>query len=393
MNPADRSIAIAHDQWNTQGGAERVTAEIAREFDAPIYAMYVDESAVPDDLEVIELADRRGRWFMRQHYLLQDAYQMVAWQHVEPLHEYETVIQTKTNPYWYVPRDTQTIVRYCHSTPRNLYDQYHRRGGGPIGDVVKTAQRTLYQHTIPYADQWITNSELVERRLTRYYDVGERDVTTIYPPVDVANGPDRAETEGYLFVVGRLARNKRIPLLVELAERLDRRLVVAGDGDERELVERADRDGHLEYLGFVDENEKKRRLSEAGATLMLAENEDFGIVPIESFAAGTPVIGVDEGFTRHQVRDGKNGYLAAPTVESLEAAIELLEYEGVEWSAERIATFAEQFGPRRFRREIRDVVERAREESTVEPAIDEPIPPIGATEAAIEAATDGGRDA
>jgi glycosyltransferase involved in cell wall biosynthesis len=205
---------------------------------------------------------------------------------------------------WFVPKDQQTVIRYLHSTPRGLYDQYHRHGGGPITDVIKTAQRTLYQQTVPYGDHWLCNSDLVERRLHKYFNVPESESRVVYPGVAVnETGPDIAPTNDYLFVVGRLASNKRIPLVCEVARRTDRRVVVAGDGPERDVVAEADDAGHLDWLGYISEQEKQRRLSEAAATLMLAENEDFGIAPIESMAAGTPVIGVAEGFTQFQIQE------------------------------------------------------------------------------------------
>lgn len=365
-------IAIAHDQITTNGGAERVCYELARTFDAPIYAMRVDDGIAPDDVEVHCIADRIGKWCMRRHHLVEDIYQMMAWQHVPELYEYDTVIQNKTNPYWFVPRDTQTVVRYCHSTPRNLYDQFHRRGEGYLTSLLMTPQRMLYQQVLPYADAWAVNSDVVSNRCRKYF--GLEDVDVIYPPVDVAQySPDDAETTDYLFSVGRLAHHKRLDLIVETAEYLDCRVVIAGRGPERDRLEEK-APSNVEFLGYISEEEKQRRLSGAKATLMLSEQEDFGIVPIESMAAGTPVIGVREGFTRHQILEGKNGLLCPsnPGVTDLYRAIGELYAKGVEWDADEIEAYADQFGVQRFRDEMRDVVERAQETATVETKVSVP---------------------
>lgn len=377
MEEADASsgdIAIAHDKVTTNGGAERVAYEMARALDAPIYAMRVDEGIAPDDVEVHCLADGIGDVAMRQSQLVEDIYQMLAWQNVPELYEYGTIIENKTNPYWYVPRDTQTILRYCHSTPRNLYDQFHRHGRGYIRALLATPQRTLFRQTLPYADLWIANSDLVARRIERYFGLESPHV--IYPPVDVeAFDSIAAEDQDYLFSVGRLDPTKRVDLICETAKRLDCRVVIAGRGPERERLE-ATAPENVDFLGFISEEEKRRRLTEAKATLMLSQNEDFGLVPIESFAAGTPVIGVREGFTRYQVLEGKNGYLCPPDPgpDEVEHVIDLIEDQGVEWSTEQISSYADQFGSARFREEIRRAVTHAEEASQIESSLTLPEP-------------------
>lgn len=374
-------IAIAHDQFRTMGGAERVVVEIAREFDCPIYAMRVDDDVPPDDVNVICLSDRLGQWLMRRHFLIQDAYQMLAWQHIPELYEYGTIIQTKNNPAWFVPHsDSQTVVRYTHSTPRGMYDQFHRRGGNPIDDALTTIERLLYTQTVPYADHWICNSETVKRRVQMYADPAAADMSVVHPPVETdKTGPEQATTQDYYFYVGRLAVNKRIGLLKDVAEAVDVPVVVAGDGPYKtELLD--DTPANLTYIGYISEAEKWDRLSEAKAMLFLAENEDFGITPIESMAAGTPVIGANEGFTKHQILSGKNGYRCHPSVTGVTTGIDALEQAGVEWSDRQIAEFAEQFNTDRFRREIRQEVSAAIQRATVTPDLKHPTQARDSTE-------------
>lgn len=357
------SKAILHDQINTNGGAERVAFAMARAFDCPIYAMWVDESKVPEDIEAIELSGRIGDRIGGLHYHIEDLYQMLQWQHVDCLYQYDTIIQNKTNPYWFVPHaDSQTVIRYLHSTPRNLYDQHKRRGGNVLHDALATVQRLLYEPTTDYADQYICNSEIVQRRLSMYWD---QDAQVVYPPVDTSYAEPRTEPADYLFHVGRLALNKRIPLLKEIAYRTNKEVIVAGDGDcKKTLLD--DKPENLTYLGYVDEQTKWAYLNRAKATLFLAENEDFGIVPVESFAAGTPVIGVEEGYTKYQIKTGKNGYTIFPNATDALHAIDAVYEQGVSWTAEDMAQYAKQFNAERFKSEIQRVVEQAEEDATIE---------------------------
>lgn len=363
----DVDIAILHDQFYTLGGAERVAAEVARTFDAPIYAMRVDDDVPPADLEVHELATGAGKWVMNRHYLLQDAYQMLAWSHVEELYEYDLLIQTKMNPYWFVfNSDSQALLRYTHSTPRALYDQFRRRGGHWFTDGMKVFQRMLYQQVVPYADHWTCNSEVVQRRLQAYFGLDADDIQVVHPPVDVESfSPDLAETEDYLLHVGRLDINKRLDLLLEVADLVDTRVVVAGDGHLRDEVERK-APPNVELLGYISEDEKRRRYAEARATLFLAENEDFGIVPVESLASGTPVIGVDEGFTTYQVRDGETGYTCDRTVGGVLQALDRLDTDGLAWTETELAEWTGyHFGVDEFRRGMRSAVNRTLEKAEV----------------------------
>lgn len=375
----NNNIAIAHDQLRAHGGAEEVAFEMARTFDAPIYAAAVDDSVIPDDVTAIEITDQRlGKWAMDSHYMIQDLYQMIRWQHVEELYDYDVVIENKTNPWWFVPKDEQTIVRYCHSTPRGLFDQFHRQGGGLVPRVVKMGMRDLFSQTIPYADAWATNSELVQRRLDGYIDIPNERVDVIHPPVETASySPDDGEDEDYYFTFSRLRDHKRINDIVAAINQLNRRertyrLVVGGKGPEREALEEQAGD-HIEFVGYMDETEKRRRLAECKAFIFAAKNEDFGLVPIEAMAAGTPVIGVKEGFTKHQIIPEKNGLLWPRAGEHLREAIRRFERGGVEWEAEQIQLFADQFNADRFREELREFVADAVKETRVTTTWDEPL--------------------
>lgn len=362
-------IAIAHDQLYVKGGAEHVAFEMARALDAPIYCAKLNEDIVPDDVEAHCIVDSRvGKWAMDSHYLAQDLYQMQRWQNVQELYEYDTVVINKTNPGWFVPKPRQTTIWYVHSTPRGQYDQFHKHGGTALSRILKTPMRPLYRPNIAYADAFATNSEEVQRRMERYWDIPRGESTVIYPPVPTETfGSSVASSGDYYFTFGRLVDHKRVGDIVKAFTALGPhyQLVVGGDGPQRDALECLAGE-NVRFVGFMDEEEKRRRLSECTAFVFAAEQEDFGMTPIEAMASGTPVIGVDEGFTTHQIQNGRNGYLWPREQARLRETIQHLETVGVEWAPERIEEFADRFNADRFRQEFRELVASTEERAAVD---------------------------
>ncbi|MFC7166110.1 glycosyltransferase [Halospeciosus flavus] len=136
--------------------------------------------------------------------------------------------------------------------------------------------------------------------------------------------------------------------LVDAVSGTDYKLRIAGTGSvEEDLRRRADDD--VEFLGFVSEDRKRDLLARCDALLFNSEHEDFGIVPVEAFASGKPVIGVNEGFTKYQIEEDVNGILFDRGVKNVRDAINKMY--GQMWDAEKIQATAERYGMERFERE------------------------------------------
>ncbi len=371
------SIAIAHKDYDVRGGGERLAEELARTFDAPLAVGRRDADNEPDDLDsrLAEidygpLPERLAKWMIDRGGVTRSmAYQLV-WQQQDALTEYETVVTSGNEPLWYVPEDDQTLVAYTHSTPRWQYDLFHDVDGsgllGTLGVGYNYISRVLYQHNVTRPDLFVANSDLVARRIRQYWNVPEDQIRVVYPPVRTHEyDPDDAYTEHFYFHLGRLAEHKRVDTLIETFNRLDssHKLKIAGKGPDRDRLEKMAGD-NIEFLGYVSESEKQRLMAAAKAHVYPALNEDFGMVPVESMAAGTPVIGVNEGFTQFQILDGKNGY-TFDRDGGLWEAVRRFEREGVLWDADRITEFADRFSVDQFRTGMREAVAEARERSEV----------------------------
>ena len=110
---------------------------------------------------------------------------------------------------------------------------------------------------------------------------------------------------------------------------------------------------------------RKLLIGRAKAFVFCGE-EDFGITPVEAQAAGTPVIAYGRGGVLDTVMNGKTGiYFDEPTADSLCAAIQQFEQDGVAYNAEQIKEHAEQFSIRRFQQQIDDYVKQRAAEHNI----------------------------
>ncbi|WP_137287514.1 glycosyltransferase [Halorussus salinisoli] len=361
----DQSIAIAHGNYLERGGAETLSDELARTFDAPLYYGFGSDEHVSDDVDARSLYEDSPFSAVKQSVFLRDLYYAWNAQRIPELTDYDVVVLSKNELSWYVPEDEQVVVHYTHSTPRVPYDLFQQRANSVFSRLYAFVARTMFLPNTKFPDKFVANSELVARRLRRYWGVPDEKIEVVYPPVNVDQYESR-ETRDYYLTYSRLISEKRIDAIVRAFEGLDAKLVVGGAGDERESLERLAPE-NVEFVGYMSEAEKIRRLGEAKAVVFNAMNEDFGIIPIEAFASGTPVLGVNEGYTKYQILDGENGLVHDPDPASIRDSIEAFEREGVEWGADEIATFAERFGTDRFREEMREVVENAVEAAEIDP--------------------------
>lgn len=375
-----QKIAVAHEHFPQHGGGEHVAEELARTFEAPIYTGFAKEDVPASDVEIHDLfghglKKRLLQGGSKMNILFRDLYYMTHWDHVPELNEYDVIIQSGNNPGWYVPREEQTIVKYVHTPPRNPYDRHPEFADSLKHTIFAHIVRTLYAQTHSYPDVYVANSELVARRCEQYFGIPRDEVEVVYPPTDVGSfGQDwRDEAEDvepgeFYFTFSRLYPGKHIETIVRAFDELgdDYQLVVGGDGPERERLESIAGD-NVRFFGYVSEEQKRALCAAAKAGIFAAQNEDFGMVPIEFFASGTPVIGVEDGYTKYQVAEGKNGYTFERDPTVLAETIRKHDKQGVAWSREEIESFAERFSTERFREEMHRVIGKTREESRIVP--------------------------
>lgn len=367
-------VAVAHWGEHANGGGDRLAWELSRVFtDAPFYVGYRDPDIEPEDIESTQLITGRilKRALERGGITRQFAH-LLGWQLAEPLRDYDVLVTSGNEPLFYVPPDDQVWVAYIHHTNRRQSDQITEVASSrtrPLKLLLYYAMRVAYDHNTHKPDRFVVNSEIVKRRVIRYWGVPEEKVTVVYPPVATDEySPVDEQTGDYYLTLSRLDWHKDVDGIVRAFNESGHRLIVAGDGPDREKIESI-ADENVEFAGFVPEERKRELLAGAKAFVFNGRNEDFGIAPVEALAAGTPLLGVEEGMTQYQVVPGKNGYhhsrSGAPR--SIVDSVATFESQGVSWSSGRIADFADRFSVKAFHEQVCDVIAQTVDETNAEP--------------------------
>jgi glycosyltransferase involved in cell wall biosynthesis len=203
-------------------------------------------------------------------------------------------------------------------------------------------------------DHFVAISHWVAACIRRAY---RRSAEVIFPPVDVDDFRWDQPREEHYIAVTRLARHKRVSLIVDAFSRLGYPIYIVGDGPEHDdLAERAA--PNVRLLRHQPRSRVAELLGRARGFIHAAE-EDFGITMVEAQAAGCPVIAYGRGASRETVVDGKTGFFfPEQNVESVMTAVRAFEEGNVRLDPGELRRNAERFRKERFQRELEAVVER-----------------------------------
>ena len=362
-------VALAHEYFSAHGGAENVVETLHAMWpDAPVYTFFHDRSrygelagwrVVASSLQSFPIGGGR-------HRLLLPLYPSAARRLKVPAEFDVALVSTSAFIKGLGLADNTVEVAYCHSPTRYLWDwteQYLQEEvpaalRGPVRELLVRLRETD-REMATRVDHWIANSAAVASRIRKYYG---RDSEVLHPPVDVASYEARPERGDHWLFVGRLSAYKRGDIAVRAFAKTRRRLIVVGEGRERDALERIATE-NVVFTGRVDETTKKQLLASARGLIFPAE-DDFGIVCVEALAAGAPVVALGKGGAPEIVRDGVDGALVPePDPEQFAAAVERVAART--WDADTLRTSARRFDVSRFRERIRAIVQSALERGRV----------------------------
>ncbi len=340
-------VAVVHEWFVNYAGSERVVEQILKVFpQADLYALV-------DFLPAGErgfIGDRQ----VRTSFIQRLPRARKAFRNYLPLMPL-AVEQFDLSGY-----DLITI-RYAW----DLQHQYLRESGLDSGFKSWIARASLHylriwdSRTANGVDAFLANSGYIARRIRKAYG---RDSRVVYPPVDIDRFALRREKEDFYLAASRMVPYKRLPMIVEaFASLRDRKLVVIGDGPEFERVKTlAKGASNIDVLGYQPTDVLVDHMARARALIFAAE-EDFGIMPVEAQACGTPVIAFGAGGALETVvaspdpakRTGL--FFKQQTVNSISDAIREFEAAGT-FLPEACRANAERFSIESFRRCLANAV-------------------------------------
>ncbi|MBW4547574.1 MAG: glycosyltransferase [Symplocastrum torsivum CPER-KK1] len=356
--------ALVHE-WLTPkatGGSELVVQEILKHVDADLYALIDFESTNPQSY----LFGRSIGTTFLQH--LPNAYNGVqkylpllplAIEQLD-LREYDVILSSShAVAKGILTTPQQPHICYCHTPMRYAWDltfdylRSSRLGRGVQGFLTRYLLHRLRQWDVLSAnrvDYFIANSHHTARRIWRCY---RRQAEVIYPPVNIERFPFQAQKEDFYLTVSRLVSYKKVSLIVEAFNQLERPLVVIGDGPELETIRNLARP-NVKVLGFQPDSVVEQYLAKAKA-FVYAAIEDFGIALVEAQACGTPVIAYGAGGALETVRDIRQHsdratglfFLTQSAAALIEAVKTFEESKGV-FSPEMSRLNAAEFAPNVF---------------------------------------------
>ena len=363
-------IALVYDKINTWGGAERVLLAIHQIFpEAPLYtSVFAEEKAkwakifpqvIPSFLQKFPWAKTKNHWYA---LLMPLAFEQFNFD------DYDIVISVTSGEAKGIITKPKTLhLCYCVTPTRFLwvepgYKEYQHFGifnklvhtlKPPFLSLLKKWDEVAAQRPDAYA----AISKAVAQRILKYYC---RQVKIIYPFVDTKffkPGKKSCPKNSYFLVVGRLVPYKKVDIAIEACQKLGLPLKIVGQGpDFKSLKKKANsclKNGQplVEMLGLVDDK-KLLNLYQNCQALIMPQEEDFGLVPLEAQACGKPVIAFGKGGAKETILEGKTGiFFDKQTPDSLAGALK--KFENYQFSSRLIRSHAEKFCLEKFKKEFK----------------------------------------
>ena len=318
---------ILHDAFAFKGGGERLVNMVCRDLKADLVFGYRNKSAfnlddLPNKLINLDSESNLPVWrTIKRFHAFRNKTKF--------LNDYKNVIYTGHNSPLAVSNHSKgKNIYYCLTPPRSIYDlkESHLASQTPLGrlrhELYNAFHKPLYENAIRKMDLILADSKNVQNRIQKFLGL---ESTVLYPPCDVDKFNWMGQ-EGYYLSTARLTSYKRVDIIIQAFIKLpQKRLIITSTGpDEKKLKQLAEGFANIQFTGDINDNELKNLIGNSIATIYIPKDEDFGISPVESMAAGKPVIGSGEGGLLETVIHGETGWLSSPNI-SVEELVQMLD--------------------------------------------------------------------
>lgn len=357
-------IAIVHDALCVSGGAERLVLWMAKAFpEAPIYtAVYLPDGTFPEyrEMDVRTLPFAGGIRTERQFKLLFPLWLYLI-QRLD-FREYDVVLSSSTYLAKYIrPAAAVRHACYLYAPFRLLWKpESYSAGSLPTPEstqgLVKGISSLMRRWDVRRTQAIPALATSCQNMVNEIQRVYNRQATILYPPVELPNESVYTDREDYYLSVSRLISHKRVDLAVDACNRLNRKLIVVGDGPERQKLEQLS-GPTITFTGRISDATLQDLYRKARG-LIFPSYEDYGIVPLEAQAWGVPVIAFGKGGSLETVQEGTSGvFFNQQEVSSLVAALE--GFERITFAPQKIRQWVTRFNVERFITDLKEFVATA----------------------------------
>lgn len=360
--------ALVHDWLTGMRGGERALESIYELYPSPVYTLLHTkdfQSSIIDKKKIhtssIQKFPFSGKYYQKLLSLFPGAIEEFD------LSAYDVVLSTShAVAKGVLTTSKQLHICYMHTPSRYAWDltfQYLRESGlekGLLGAMVRHMLHNFRTWDIISAnrvDYYLTNSEYVAKRIKKIYN---REAEVIYGPADTDYYTLCVEKTNSYLAASQMVPYKRMDVIVKAFTRMkDKKLTVIGMGpEEKKIKNLAAKSPNIEFIGYQSRESLREHLQKAKAFVFAAE-EDFGLMPVEAQACGTPVIAFGRGGAAETVVEGKTGtFFYSQDEDCLIEAVEKFEKMEDRLDCGEIRKNALRFSREEFKRKYGDFVEK-----------------------------------
>jgi len=357
-------VALVHDWLNGMRGGEKVLEVLCELFpEADVYTLLSEKEKTSETIsdhpiftsfiDRLPGAKKYYRYFLPLFPFAVERFDLSK-------KNYDLVISTShCVAKGVIPPPKAKHICYCFTPMRYawaLQQDYFGKGlmhwiTAPILSALRNWDRNVSNRV----GHFVGISNHIAKRIKQYYN---RDADVIYPPVDTAMFQPTQDKRDYFLIVSALVPYKRIDLAVEVFNRIKLPLKIIGAGNCYQKL-KAQAEPNIKFLGWQSDKVVQEHMARAKALIFPGE-EDFGIVPLESLASGTPVIAYGHGgiketmipLSGQPVTQATGLFFYEQKVEALMQAVQRFNQLEENFDPNFLRTQAEKFNRNRFREEI-----------------------------------------
>src|SRR3989344_1806572 len=354
-------IALVHDSFTQMGGAERI-AEILHELfpSAAVYTLVLDK----------KFYQKYQDWNIKTTWL-QYFYNLIPklqyWLFLIPwavksidIKDVDLVISSSSGftKNITVPKGCLHI-NYCHTPTRFLWideDYVNQEVPVVLRPIVRTFLKWMRGWDFEGAQRvryFIANSKEVQKRI---WDAYHRQSEIIYPPIDANFWQSTTSKSDYFLVAGRLQAHKKVDFIVEIFNELGLPLHVVGTGRQENFL-RSRAKSNVKFLGRVSDERLRDEYSGAKA-FIYPQVEDFGLMPPEAAACGTPTLAYAKGGALETVIPGVTGELF-DSYDKRKIKQMILDWQTAKYSILELKFHAKKFSKKVFKEQIFKFIDNA----------------------------------